>query len=623
LAWSPDGKRLAVSRADGTIAVSDPATGKQTLALAAGGMSAALAWSPDGKRLASAAPGLVRVWDTAGGQVALTVRDPSTRVAPPMAWGRDGDSFATVGHVAGSEPGSLLEEVTVWDLGRGRPVLVLRRTLTAGPFAGTVALAWDPIGRHLAARRADRVTTAWDVATGVQVLTLPSANPGFTESVAPAWSPDGKRLTAFGFDGTLRVGDADTGEVIISAAGRPVPLPAPAWSPDGKRLAAADGAGQLKVWDVAEGKPLHKLPWGNDALGMVAWSVEGRYLAAVGTGKPGGLRAWDAETGKEIRLDGAAAGAWTWLAWGPGGRLAAGDAATAHVWGVATGKQLLTPPLAMTSQGWLPHTRSVGWSADGQLAVANPDWTVRVWNATTGKEAPPLGRSRGVVPAAAFPQLTAETRVVLAWSGDGKRLASSSSVERTIQVWDAATGARLLASPAQSQELLSLAWSRDGGRLASAAEDGTLKIWHTATGKESLALRYAPPSAGIPGTPRPRGEALLAWGPGGQLAVAGGDGAVTIWDAATGKEVVSLSAPRAPVSSVAWSPDGRRLASAGGDGTVSLWDVSAGQEVFTVRSAPPPGGRTGALAWSPDGRLALSLLGLAGAGDGVVTVWEK
>jgi WD40 repeat protein len=146
-----------------------------------------------------------------------------------------------------------------------------------------------------------------------------------------------------------------------------------------------------------------------------------------------------------------------------------------------------------------------------------------------------------------------------------------------------------------------------------------LKVWDAATGKESLALRYSPPPAGALGTPKLPGESLLAWGPESQLASAGADGVVTVWDAATGKEVFTLSAPRAPVSSVAWSPDGSRLASAGG-GTVTLWDTAAGQEVLSLRTAQPAASRPAGLAWSPDGRrLALSF----GSGiEGSVTVWD-
>jgi WD40 repeat protein len=106
----------------------------------------------------------------------------------------------------------------------------------------------------------------------------------------------------------------------------------------------------------------------------------------------------------------------------------------------------------------------VAWGPDGRrLAVVNPDWTVRVWDAAAGKETLALGRSRGVARLGELDLLDQPVnRVALAWSGDGKRLASSASLERTILVWDAATGAKLLTLPGHPQQVRSLAWGRDG-----------------------------------------------------------------------------------------------------------------------------------------------------------------
>jgi tetratricopeptide (TPR) repeat protein len=59
---------------------------------------------------------------------------------------------------------------------------------------------------------------------------------------------------------------------------------------------------------------------------------------------------------------------------------------------------------------------------------------------------------------------------------------------------------------------------------------------------------------------------------GARLASAGEDGAVRVWDVATGQEALTLRGHAGPVRRVAFSPDGGRLASAGGDGTVKVWD---------------------------------------------------
>jgi WD40 repeat protein len=98
----------------------------------------------------------------------------------------------------------------------------------------------------------------------------------------------------------------------------------------------------------------------------------------------------------------------------------------------------------------------------------------------------------------------------------------------------------------------SVAFSPDGLRLASASYDGTVKVWDSATGQESLTLKGH------------TGEVnSVTFSPDGQrLASASSDQTVKVWDAATGEESLTLKGHTRGVTSVAFSPDGQRLASA-------------------------------------------------------------
>ena len=112
----------------------------------------------------------------------------------------------------------------------------------------------------------------------------------------------------------------------------------------------------------------------------------------------------------------------------------------------------------------------------------------------------------------------------------------------------------------------------------------------------------------------------VAFHPGGQqIAAAGRDGIVKIWDLPTRKVVQSLRGHTNFVFSVAFRPpDGRYLASAGADRTIRLWDSITGQEVF--RRPGPAGefnGMSCAVAFSPDGRHLI-----ADRGDGTVAIWD-
>jgi WD40 repeat protein len=107
--------------------------------------------------------------------------------------------------------------------------------------------------------------------------------------------------------------------------------------------------------------------------------------------------------------------------------------------------------------------------------------------------------------------------------------------------------------------------------------------------------------------------------PDGDTVAVTGDGAVTLYDAATGKRRATLDTRR-PLASVALSPDGRTLAA--GLGTtkgrdrcdVLLWDVATGKERATLEGHSLD---VAALSFSPDGRTLAS-----GDNTGVVRLWD-
>jgi WD40 repeat protein len=249
----------------------------------------------------------------------------------------------------------------------------------------------------------------------------------------------------------------------------------------------------------------------------------------------------------------------------------------------------------------------VAFSPNGkQLASASKGNTVKVWDAQTGLELLTIkGHTKSVVG--------------VAFNADGKRLASASN-DNTVKVWDAQTGQELFnfyIGPTSG-----VAFSPDGKRLASACGrwdgsrwdgvPGEVKVWDTQTGQQLLSVKaYAGPRASLAFSPD--GKRLATSNLPSKLAGAmDGPGEVKVWDAQTGKELLTLVHP-AEIKSVVFSPDGKRLASsARWLSGVQVWDAQTGQELLNLKTD----GYVNSLAFSPNGHW------LASDPNGTLTIWD-
>ncbi|WPJ62804.1 hypothetical protein SMAC4_13599 [Sordaria macrospora] len=244
-----------------------------------------------------------------------------------------------------------------------------------------------------------------------------------------------------------------------------------------------------------------------------------------------------------------------------------------------------------TLEGHSQYVHSVAFSPDGQrLASGSWDKTIKIWDPASGSCLQTLEGHSKYVDSVAF-------------SPDGQRLASS-SVDQTIKIWDPASGSCLQTLEGHSDSVGSVAFSPDGQRLASGSWDKTIKIWDPASGSCLQTLEGHSGSV-----------CSVAFSPDGQrLASSSVDQTIKIWNPASGSCLQTLEGHSESVGSVAFSPDGQRLASGSGDKTIKIWDPVSGSCLQTLEGHSRS---IGSVAFSPDGQRLAS-----GSVDEMIKIWD-
>jgi WD40 repeat protein len=505
---------------------------------------------------------------------------------------------------AADATGSQLESIAAWGVYPTDQAYYSMLAAAADPeiatFKGTGAVqlvAFSPDGKTLASVGDDGKTALWNLITGQQTGSLPAGGSGAAHSAA--FSPDGKILAIGGSDGKTALWNLVTGRRTgsLPAVGEFNSAFSVAFSPDGKVLATGGFDGTTWLWDLSTGKRIRSFNTGSfnlnrDSLDKtiesVAFSMDGKTLATGGA--DGKARLWNLATGQQIRSIPEPGGVFS-MAFSPDGKtLATGDALGARLWNLATGQQIAH--LVTNSFVW-----SVAFSRDGKIVVTgSKDGTARLWDTANGQQ---VGSS-----------LLGGTDAVssVAFSPDGKTLATGDA-DGTARLWKLSTEVPVYAGPAdRSSGTWSVAFSHDGKTLAVGGIDGT-RLWNLATGQQ---IRFLRASDGVLSVAFSRDGKTLATG--------GSDGA-GLWDLSTGQRIRRLASGVGGVDSVAFSPDGKTLATGDQDGTARLWNPATGQQIRSITAARAPNVFTPvtvtSVAFSPDGKTLAT-----GDADGTARLWN-
>ena len=190
----------------------------------------------------------------------------------------------------------------------------------------------------------------------------------------------------------------------------------------------------------------------------------------------------------------------------------------------------------------------------------------------------------------------------VAFSPDGLMLASGSK-DKTIQIWDLATGKSIRTFPGDSSTVWSVAFDANGTKLATGTGFWRVMLWDLKTGQVTRTLDHTASVWSV------------ALSPDGQLVASGsGDKTTKISDSATGNSVQNLPDHTDFVYSVAFTPDGKSLVSASKDKKITIVDVATGRLLKTLEGH---GDAVRSVAVSPDGKTIVS-----GSYDESIKIWN-
>jgi WD40 repeat protein len=599
------------------------------------------ALSPDGRYILSPEGQTdMLLWDVATGKVMRQFRG-HTQSINCIAFSSDGRSAASV---------SADSTVMLWDVVTGKAIRVFK-----GHASDVRGVAFAPDGKTILSGSEDGILKYWDVATGNELRSIPEARCILTYIIA--FSPDSKYALTSSYQTVIDLWDLAAGTMVRSFSGHAKTVTSATFSADGKYILSGAEDNLLKLWDVASGTEVRTYAghrpteYGQGGIKSAAFSPDGKTIFSVGVDKQ--VKSWDAASGRELAsfpvgtvisavlspaknyalldyelwdikaqkkirtLSCASGRSVNSLAFSPDGKSIVCGLSGSYPLRVFDLEQAKT---VMLFEGQYPDVMSTAVSPDGTHLISGARVnTVKLWDVHSDTAVYTLSGMRDYnISTEALMRDREFSADAAAFSPDGKTALSGSS-DKSLTLWDAATGTALNRLPGVTKPVLAAGFSPDG-RYIAAALGGTsfigsgdedvyprknnLLMWDAASGRPLTRL-----------STHPLGVASFAFSPNGRLLASGTvDGQIVLWNLPRGHIEKTLSGHTQLVTSVAFSHDGKFILSGSEDQTVDLWDAASGA---LLRTFTGQCGCITAVAFSPDGKFALS-----GSQDGSMRLWD-